>query len=98
MSAPAKLPAGLEYCPNCGAVRGETRELPKDWIPEEEGETAVSTCFCEGLICPRCGERKRRRPISNYYDPEQGEWWHVPHFAGLVRLCADCRDAEDEEK
>lgn len=88
----------MEYCPDCGQVRGETGELPDDWNREEEGETNVSTCFCEGLICERCGERKRHRPISDYYDPESGEWWHVPYFAGLSRLCAECREAESQEE
>jgi len=84
------LPAGLEYCPICGGVRGETRELPDDWIPEEEGETAVSTCFCEGRRCAECGRRNLRRPVSSYYDPADGMWWHVPYFMGIPRVCQEC--------
>lgn len=89
--ADEKLPEGLYLCRECGAVRGETRELPDDWIPDEEGETATSTCFCEGLICSRCGRRRRRRPISDYYDPADRRWWHVPSFAAHSRVCNDCR-------
>lgn len=96
MAEERSLPAGLGVCPDCGAVRGETREgLPDDWLPADEGETMVSTCYCEGQVCARCGRRRRRRPISDYYDAESGEWFHVPHFMGLSRVCSDCRKAED---
>ena len=44
-----RLPGGLYLCGECGAVRGETRELPDDWDPEEEGETITSTCLCEAF-------------------------------------------------
>jgi hypothetical protein len=48
MSRAQRLPVGLEICPVCGGARGETRDLPDDWIPEDEGDSIVSTCFCEG--------------------------------------------------
>lgn len=82
-----RLPAGLYECSECGAVRGTTATVT-DWGPAGER----STCLCEGMVCSRCGLRKRRRPISDYYDPEDGRWWHVPYFMGLVRYCGDCRD------
>ena len=86
-----RLPAGLYPCGECGAVRGETRELPDDWDPDEEGETITSTCLCDGLPCLSCETGRRRRPISDYYDPEDGQWWHVPWFMGHSRECRDCR-------
>jgi len=27
------------------------------------------------------------RPIFDYYDPEDGDWWHVPYPAAMGRLC-----------
>ena len=41
--------------------------------------------------CIRCGRRRVRRPISNYFNPEDGKWWHVPYFAAVDRRCSDCR-------
>ena len=90
MASDARLPLGLHECSKCGAIRGTTRELPDDWDPEEEGDVITSTCFCEGLECSGCGRRRIRRPISDYYDPEYGEWSHVPHFAAMRRRCMDC--------
>ena len=82
-----KLPRGLHYCASCGAVRGSM-------TIRENGEVVEmkSTCFCEGLVCTKCGCRRRRRPISDYFDPEDGQWWHVPYFMGMVRTCRECRN------
>jgi DNA-binding response OmpR family regulator len=54
-----------------------------------------STCLCRGLICSECGRRRMRRPISDYYDPEDGRWWHVPYFAAITRKCPHCNRLED---
>jgi hypothetical protein len=89
-----RLPAGLYVCSRCGEVRGVTRELPADWYRGCEGEEIRSTCLCDGLICQRCGQRRRRRPVSNYYNLNDGRWWHVPHFAGLARECRACRSSD----
>lgn len=73
--APARpLPAGLRICSTCREVRGTTPD------------GAVSACFCSGLICNRCGER-RRRPITDYYDWRDGEWWHTPWFMLMGHRC-----------
>ena len=86
------LPAGLRYCRRCGEVRGETPDAAV-WLDPERG-LAKSTCLCEGQICESCGRRRRRRPISNYYEPVTGDWWHVPWFMGLARKCSECRRLE----
>jgi hypothetical protein len=49
-------------------------------------EGRVSACYCSGLVCNRCGGRVRR-PISDYYDPADGGWWHVPYFYKMVHRC-----------
>lgn len=84
-----RLPAGLEVCGVCGAVRGQV-------LREEEGGTLYlreSTCFCDGLVCRSCGERRVRRPISDYYDPRDGGWWHVAYFQAFHPYCRSCHDA-----
>ena len=63
-----RLPAGLRLCGDCGTIRGT-----------ETVTEAVSACYCSGLKCTWCGTI-RRRPISDYYDADDGNWWHVPYF------------------
>jgi hypothetical protein len=82
-----KLPPGLYWCPDCGTVRGCA---VAHWGDGDVFRTK-STCLCEGLECIKCGRRRLRRPISNYFDPEDGHWWHVPHFAAVGGRCSDCR-------
>lgn len=61
------LPPGLRICETCGVVRGTS------------ADGSASACYCSGLVCKRCGGRARR-PITDYYDPVAGHWWHVPYF------------------
>jgi len=81
-----RLPAGLEPCPGCGQVRGATKR------PGDSGGVSASksTCLCEGLVCGECGRRRMRRPISDYFDAEDGRWWHVPYFAAMGGRCPHC--------
>ena len=84
-----RLPAGLEVCGVCGAVRGHV-------LREQHDGTMVvleSTCFCEGLVCRSCGERRVRRPISDYYDPRDRRWWHVAYFQAFHPWCLACHRA-----
>ena len=68
------LPSGLYICETCREPRGTT----------DEG--LVSACYCSGVICERCGGR-RRRPISDYYSLEAECWAHVPYFALMGHRC-----------
>ena len=68
------LPSGLRVCDACGEVRGATPT------------GRVSACFCSGATCNRCGAR-RRRPITDYYDPFEASWWHVPYFHLMGHRC-----------
>jgi hypothetical protein len=80
------LPAGLFTCETCGEIRGTT------WGPCHNGTVGQwkSTCICEGLVCKKCGERHIRRPISNHYDLDDGQFWHTPYFGSNFR----CRGEE----
>jgi len=93
MKEKIKIPKGLYKCPKCGEYRGKVREkdlpqlrhLPEDTPTPDEtshgsGYIEVS-CLCRGMVCLKCG-RKVHRPISNRYDPENGEIQHFPWFHG----------------
>lgn len=67
---PRSLPAGLRICETCGEARGTT---PRG---------SVSACYCSGLLCTACGER-RRLPISDYYDWRARSWSHVSFISGF---------------
>jgi hypothetical protein len=72
----------LERCALCWKLRRT-----------EEGSTVL--CLCRGLACEDCGRRAIWRPGSDYYDEEEGGFWHVPHFAAR-RWCASCEEARHE--
>jgi hypothetical protein len=73
-AAARPLPPGLRICERCGDARGTTPD------------GRVSACYCSGLVCNRCGER-RHRPITDYYDLRDGTWTHVPSFALMAHTC-----------
>ena len=83
---PGWLPDGLYLCAVCGEPRGWT-PCPG---PGGEIDRRLSRCSCEGPSCIRCGRPRSHRPISDYYDPQTGTWWHVPGFMGLRRFCREC--------
>jgi hypothetical protein len=68
------LPRGLRTCETCREVRGTS------------ADGRVSACYCSGLICNRCGARVRR-PITDYYDPADGKWWHIAYFHQMGHRC-----------
>jgi hypothetical protein len=79
------LPPGLSVCSACGTVRGETPG------PLKGGRIGLwtSTCLCGGPFCRRCRRNRIRRPISDYYDREDGDWCHGPSFAAMAG-CREC--------
>jgi hypothetical protein len=83
------LPPGLYRCPDCSQVRGLA------WAPAAGGGLTHwrSVCICDGMTCRRCAINRIRRPISDYYNPRDGMFWHVPYFVGMAP-CRECR-AED---
>ncbi len=74
-----KLPRGLRICDRC--------EEPRGWSGSRKAE-----CLCAGMTCRNCGYGKRHRPISDYYDPVEGRWWHVPYFGGMGTVCWGCKE------
>jgi hypothetical protein len=87
---PQVIPAGLRKCHQCGEYRG------RGIVPSHRHDLldiVPVSCLCQGIVCRYCKRRAIHRPISNYYDGETGQVWHVPYFAYDVP-CPDCRPAE----
>ncbi len=78
----AALPGALMKCEYCGGAR--------DRAP---GGT-LSLCFCQGRPCGHCGAGRTHRPGSDYFDAEQLEFWHVPHFGGTAQ-CMHCQEQSE---
>ena len=79
-----KLPSGLRICDRC--------EEPRGWSGNRKAE-----CLCDGMVCRNCGYGKRHRPISDYYDPVEGRWWHVPYFGGMS-VCWGCKERGENRR
>jgi len=75
----------LLRCPQCGELEGEA--LTHDW----DGWSYMPvSCLCDGIVCRYCRHGAIHRPISNFYDEETGNVWHVPWF-GFELACRRCR-------
>ena len=72
------LPKGLVVCRFCGHIRGRT------------AGGAESSCLCDGITCRYCGAGRVHRPISDHYEPDDGEFWHTPYFGAGIP-CVHCR-------
>lgn len=70
------LPPGLTRCRVCNEARGI-----------RASEHVVVNCICDGVPCIRCGRNLIRRPLTNYYDDDDGRVWHVLHFLTACRQC-----------
>ena len=79
------VPTGLVRCPSCHDWRGECL----DPNPRLHGLVVRAHCRCEnGNCCARCGELLHdRRLDANYYNPDDGQVWHVPGFFAFRHRC-----------
>jgi hypothetical protein len=80
------IPCGLEECPTCGEWHGEC--LDPDSIFTDL--VVRASCRCENdNRCAACGELLADRKVNaNYFDPKDGQVWHVPGFTALNHKCA----------
>ena len=80
-------PKGLVVCDDCGGWRGECL----DPSPFFKGMMMRVHCWCENdNRCARCGQLLYEYKLNaNYYDPRDGQIWHVPGFSGLDHVCRD---------
>jgi hypothetical protein len=91
-----KIPDGLKKCSKCGEFRGFVleKELIAKGLYFRTGDPTRSikiNCLCEGPLCSKCGKNRIHRPISNFWDEEQGCAVHVPWCVGFLPICDECR-------
>jgi len=80
-------PKGLVVCDKCGGWQGECL----DPSPEFQGQMMRVHCWCDNdNRCARCGRLLFEYKLNaNFYDPRDGQIWHVPGFCGLDHVCPD---------
>src|SRR5207247_434991 len=79
------VPGGLVRCASCHDWKGECLD-PNPRLP---GLVVQVNCRCENdNCCARCGELLYDwRLGANYYDPQDGQVWHVPGFCAFRHRC-----------
>lgn len=83
----SNVPKGLTRCERCGEWRGQCL----DPSPEFAGLIMEVHCRCENHNrCARCGELlAASRLNANYFDPSDGQIWHMPGFSAFAHVCPD---------
>lgn len=84
-AGPEGRPRGLERCPMCGDWRGRCL----DPSPHFACKVMTVHCRCQNdNRCAACGGFLDRRKLNaNYYNPRDGQIWHVPGFSGFEHRC-----------
>ena len=81
---PARHPAGLVRCPDCGGFYGSVRldELAPTSASFRAGspERLTVNCACETVPCPHCGQGRVPRPHVLHYNPVTRSVRHVPFY------------------
>ncbi len=79
------VPKGLVRCLRCGKWKGECLDPSKEF----QGKVMQVHCLCDNdNWCARCGHSLTRWKLnSNYFDPKDGQIWHVPGFEALRHEC-----------
>ena len=82
---PDGVPRGLARCGACGEWAGECL----DPSPLLRGLVVRVNCRCENdTRCAGCGRPLHEREVNaNYFNPADGQVWHVPGFCGLSHRC-----------
>ena len=94
-AGPEGRPRGLERCPTCGEWRG----LCLDPSPTFVCKVMTVHCGCQNdNRCAACGGFLYERKLNaNYYNPRDGQIWHVPGFSAFRHECpAPIRDRDEE--
>jgi len=78
-------PVGLQRCARCHSYRGMCLDPSENF----RGQVMTVHCVCANHNhCARCGEHLyEHRLNANYYNPADGQIWHVPGFSGLSHRC-----------
>ena len=83
---PQGVPNGLERCLVCGEWQGECLDPGEQFA----GKLMRVHCRCANWNrCARCGgPLYTRRLNANYFDPADGQIWHVPGFCAFSHACS----------
>ena len=94
-AGPEGRPRGLERCSTCGECRGRCL----DPSPTFGGKVVTVHCGCQNdNRCAACGGFLYERKLNaNYYNPRDGQIWHVPGFSALRHECPAPIRHRDEE-
>jgi len=93
-AGPEGRPRGLQRCPACGEWRGRCLDPSPTFV----GKVMAVHCRCQNdNRCAACGESLYARKLNaNYYNPGDGQIWHVPGFSGFRHRCpVRVRDRND---
>ena len=84
-TGPAGVPRGLECCPTCREWRGSCL----DPSPRFFGKVMTVHCRCANdNRCAACGQLLYERKLNaNFYNPRDGQIWHVPGFCCESHRC-----------
>jgi hypothetical protein len=79
------VPHSLERCRTCGEWHGSCL----DPSPHFFAKVMIVECRCANENrCAACGDLLYERKLNaNYYEPGDGQIWHVPGFSGLDHRC-----------
>jgi hypothetical protein len=78
-------PRGLARCPTCGDWRGRCLDPSPNFVCK----VMTVHCRCQNdNRCVACGGFLDQRKLNaNYYNPRDGQIWHVPGFSGFKHRC-----------
>jgi hypothetical protein len=84
-AGPEGAPLGLERCPVCSEWRGTCL----DPSPRFFCKVMAVHCRCANdNRCAACSQPLYKHKLNaNYYNPRDGQIWHVPAFCGLSHEC-----------
>jgi len=84
-AGPEGRPRGLERCPTCGEWRGRCLDPSSTFVCK----VMTVHCGCQNdNRCAACGGSLYERKLNaNYYQPRDGQIWHVPGFCAFRHRC-----------
>jgi hypothetical protein len=98
------VPEGLEKCPTCGEYKGKAKCKDLNWdgnFQQEKNEKSEDllefTCWCESILCSKCGKGRIRRPNSNHYIEETNSLAHTPLLITWGG-CSECKRQRKQER
>lgn len=81
------VPKGLLKCDTCGYYKGLCLDPGKNF----KNQVMEVSCLCDNdNLCALCEKTLHKHKLNaNYFEPKDGQIWHVPGFSGLSHRCYD---------